>query len=249
MNNEIVKYALKKILNTKTVLFINLYVFFGSFVFSNGNVGQNYFYIFTNCLTSQNFFIIFVFTPFLLLIIRCFNFFYTNNFLILRSGSKKELGTYLLATSIAIVIYYFISSLLCIGISANIVEHTEDMKNQLGYLANDGIVSFVYEIKYFLYLLLVVMLSLLLIMKLKNTKMVLCIMLIIILYLSLGSSVIFGNTVLNISRYINQLGFTKSIGKDIIESIIFYIIIYFLLLLNFFQISKKMKIISGLDDI
>ena len=79
--------------------------------------------------------------------------------------------------------------------------------------------------------------------------MVLCIMLIIILYLSLGSSVIFGNTVLNISRYINQLGFTKSIGKDIIESIIFYIIIYFLLLLNFFQISKKMKIISGLDDI
>ena len=152
MNNEIVKYALKKILNTKTVLFINLYVFFGSFVFSNGNVGQNYFYIFTKCLTSQNFFLIFVFPPLLLLIIRCFNFFYTNNFLILRSGSKKELGTYLLATSIAIVIYYFISSLLCIGISANIVEHTEDMKNQLGYLANDGIVSFVYVIKYFLYL-------------------------------------------------------------------------------------------------
>lgn len=249
MNKEIITYGLKKILNTKTILFVNLYLFFGSFIFSNGNVDQSYFYIFAKCLTSQNYFLIFIFPPLLLLLIRCFNFFYTNHFFILRSGSRQELGKYLFFCSFLIVSCYFISLLFCIGISANIVKHTEMIGYQLGYDANDAIVLIVYILKYFLYLLLVTILSLMLLIKLKNSKMVLCIMLMIILYISLGSGVIFGSTILNVSRYINQIGFTKSITKDIIESMIFYGMIHSVLLFLFARISKNIKIVSGLEDL
>lgn len=247
MSNDIIMYSLKKILNTKTIMFVNLYLFFGSFVFSNGNVGQSYTYIFAKCLTSQNFLLIFVFPPLLLLIIRSFNFFYSNYFLILRCGEKRKLGNYLLINCIAITSYYFISSMLCIGISANIVEHTSIIGYQLGYSSSDIFVLIVYIFKYYLYLLLISMISLILILKLKNIKMVICLMFIIILYFSLGSSVLFGNKIFNISRYIYQIGFTKLIYKDIIESSIFYISVHTIFLLTYFNLTKKIKVVAGLD--
>lgn len=249
MSKDIIKYSLKKILNGKTVLFINLYLLFGGFVFANENSGQGYIYIFSETITNQNYFLIFLFPPLILLIMRLFNFFYANSFLVLRSENKRNLGNYLLLSSFFIVVYYFIVTLLCIGIVTNIIEHSEIIGNHLGYYATDEKVLILYVCKYFFNLLLVVLVTLLLILKLRNAKIVLCIMIFIIIYINLGSSVIFGQSILNISNYVNQLGFTMSLSKDAIESFIFYIFAHSSLIVLFYHISKNIKYISGIDDV
>lgn len=249
MNKKIIFSALRNIVNSKKNIFIILYLLLGCFLFTNANAKESYIYIFTIAIMRQNFILIFLFPPLLILFIQCFNYFYNNKYLTIRSETRKNMFKYTVFTGLLLTLYYYIVVILCMGIMTNIIMHTSELYTYyFGYDVYDFYILILQLIKLLLLLVVMFFLTMILIYKLKNIKMVICGVYIILMILFLGNSLMYNFDFFDISGFINNFRYTRVFSKNVIESLIFYAIIISSLSLIAKRIGVNFKNISGTND-
>lgn len=240
--NSITNYFFSRKYTLLIISYLILGCFFVSFEYAN----REYFDIFLGTLTNEKFTIIFLFPSFLALYNNLFNFLDNWNEVIIRFKNRKEYTTYHLKFILKTTVYFFMISLLILGIFCNFMPKTGNGLTSFQQYQN---VSFIYLViiscaRLFLSLCVLGLLNLIFAMKYENQVISVFVGVFYILVLELTRIFYVDGFFAYINPGFHAFGIelTNNIVFCFVSDIFYYIIVLLVCLYCVYKIGKKNNI-------